>query len=192
MKLARLFSKISSNLAKLPVKNEMQGLPRMNRYYVSTDKNLLDKPKIRNLLGDCFWSKNIPIEYVERFVKHSLCFGVYAEDEDHKLVGFGRVISDFTTYAYVCDIVVDPQYRKQGIGNQLFRSIMAHSELKGLKTWALRTSDEAKNIYLKNGFSVATHPETQLEINNLDIYTCPDFKNIHQKSEDNYTKKCKR
>lgn len=173
----------NNNLISLSNFSELRGAATMTDYYISTDKSLLDKEKIWSLLRDCFWSKNIPVEYVERFIKFSLCFGIYQKN-DNKLVGFGRVISDYTTYAYVCDIIIDPPHRKKGLGNQLVKEMMTHPELQGLKTWALRTTEEARKIYQKNRFSIADHPETQLEVNDLDIYCRPNFTNIHQKKSD--------
>ena len=170
----------NKNLISLSNFSELKGAATMTDYYISTDKTLLDKERICALLRDCFWSKNIPIDYVERFTKYSLCFGVYQKG-DNKLVGFGRVISDYTTYAYVCDIIIDPLHRKNGLGNQLVKAMMTHPELQGLKTWSLRTTEEARKIYLKNGFSVADHPETQLEVNDLDIYCRSNFINLHKK-----------
>lgn len=152
----------------------------MTSYYISTDKTLLDKERVCTLLQGCFWSTNIPIEYVDRFIKFSLCFGIYL-NSDNKLVGFGRVISDYTTYAYICDTIIDPVHRQRGLGSQLIKEMMAHPELQGLKTWALRTTEEARKIYLKNGFNIADHPKTQLEINDLEIYCRSNFINIHQK-----------
>jgi GNAT superfamily N-acetyltransferase len=150
----------------------------MTEYYISTDKSLLDHKKICYLLSGCFWSKNIPIEYVSRFIQYSLCFGVY--QNDNVLIGFGRVISDYTTYAYICDVVIDPNHRKKGLGSKLINSIMSHNDLRGLKTWSLRTTKEAKKIYLRKEFQKTDHPDTQLEINNLDIYTSPDFCNLYK------------
>ncbi|MDF1795031.1 MAG: GNAT family N-acetyltransferase [Coxiellaceae bacterium] len=153
----------------------------MSDYYITTTKQtmLKNKSKIRNMLSTCFWSKNIPVEYVERFIQHSLCFAAY-EKSSKQLVGFGRVISDFTTYAYVCDVIIDPKYRKKSIATMLMKHIFSHPELQGLKTWSLRTSDEARTIYERLGFKVAGHPETQMEINDLDIYTHSSFRNIHK------------
>ena len=150
----------------------------MSNYYISTDNSLLDKIKICSLLRDCFWCKNIPLEYVDRFVKYSLCFAVYQKNNNN-LVGFGRVISDYTTYAYICDIVIDKLHRRNGLGNSLVKEIISHPELQGLKTWSLRATDESRNIYEKNGFVLAGNPETQLEINDLQIYCDPNFYNIH-------------
>ena len=149
--------------------------------YFSTTKSLFleNKEKIWLLLKDCFWSKNIPIEYVERFIKYSLCFGIY-EKNLSELVGFGRVISDYTTYAYICDIVIDPKYRARGLGKTLIEKILSHPELQGLKTWSLKTTEEARKIYERKGFQIVDSPETQMEINDLEIYSRLTFTNLHK------------
>jgi ribosomal protein S18 acetylase RimI-like enzyme len=149
----------------------------MESYYISTKNLILYKETIWSLLTTCFWSKNIPIEYVERFLNYSLCFGVYREN--NQLVGFGRVISDFTTYAYVCDVIIDPNHRNKGLGDKLISAIMNHPELQGLKTWSLRTTEQARRIYEKNGFTIIDNHTTQLEINDLDLYSRSRFVNRH-------------
>lgn len=153
----------------------------MKDYYFSTKKNFLnkDKMKIWQLLKDCFWSKDVPIEYIERFIKHSLCFGIYEIFFD-QLIGFGRVISDYTTYAYVCDVVIDPLHRRKGLGKALINEIMSHAELQGLKTWTLRTTEDARQIYENKGFVITVVPETQMEINDPDIYSKQTFINLHE------------
>lgn len=156
----------------------------MTDYYISTNKSLLDKERIFTLLKTCFWSKNIPIEYVGRFIKYSLCFGIYNKNDNY-LVGFGRVISDYTTYAYVCDVIIDPLHRNNGLANLLIKEMMSHSELQGLKTWTLRTTVEARKIYEKNGFKLTDHPETQLEINDLEIYSHAHFNNLYKNEREN-------
>lgn len=151
----------------------------MNPYYISTNTDLLKKDKIFLLLNDCFWSKNIPIEYVTRFIKYSLCFGIYTK-KTHELVGFGRVISDYTTYAYICDVVIDPLHRKNGLATRLIHEMMSHSDLQGLKTWSLIATEESKNIYFGSGFKKIGNPELHFEINKLDIYSNENFFNLHK------------
>ncbi|MDF1654827.1 MAG: GNAT family N-acetyltransferase [Coxiellaceae bacterium] len=153
----------------------------MNNYYITTTKKkiLKNKSKIHGMLRTCFWSKEIPLEYIERFIQHSLCFAAY-EKSSNQLVAFGRVISDFTTYAYICDVITDPNHRRKNIATMLMEQIFSHPDLQGLKTWSLRTTEGARTIYERNGFKTASRPETQMEINDLDIYIRPDFKNIHK------------
>lgn len=150
------------------------------KYIISTKKSLLDRQKVWLLLKNCFWSKNIPIEYVERFIKYSLCFGVYQLPEK-LFVGFGRVISDYTTYAYICDVIVDPLHRRKGVGNALIQTILKHKKLQGLKTWALKATPESQKIYKKNNFKYINPTALYLEIDDLSIYSQSNFVNLHQK-----------
>jgi ribosomal protein S18 acetylase RimI-like enzyme len=148
-------------------------------YIISTDKQLLDIQKIWLLLKDCFWSKNIPIEYIARFVQHSLCFGVYSLDKQQ--VGFGRVITDYTTYAYVCDVIIESNHRRKGLASALIQTMLNHPDLQGLKTWSLVSTGEAKKIYKDNGFLPVSNACEALEITNLQIYSEPEFVNLHDK-----------
>lgn len=142
----------------------------MYGYYISSDHRKLNVERVWSLLKDCFWSKNIPIAHVEKFIRHSLCFGAYQVEGD-QLVGFGRVISDFTTYAYVCDVVVEEAHRHQGLATGMLDAMFSHVSLQNLKTWSLKTTDEARHIYQKKGFAVVAPAESQLEIDRLDIYS---------------------
>lgn len=151
----------------------------IDNYIISTEKNLLDINQIHGWLKNCFWSKNIPFEYVGRLIQYSLCFGVY-QKQSNEQVGFGRVISDFTTFAYICDIVIDDLHRKKGLGTALIEAIMDYSDLQGLKTWALRTTEEARKIYEKIGFKVANYPHSNLQIEDLDIYCYQNFVNLYK------------
>lgn len=151
-------------------------------YYFSTRKSLLNenKEKICLLLKNCFWSKNIPIDYVERFLKHSLCFGVYIK-KTMTLIGFGRVVTDYTTYAYICDIIIEEEHRRQGLAKNLIGKIRSHPELQGLKTWSLKSTEEAVKIYEEQGFQFIDCSEMQMEINDLEIYEKKTFINLHKK-----------
>ena len=81
------------------------------------------------------------------------------------------MITDYTTYAYICDVIIESQHRNQGLGKALIQRILSHPELRGLKTWSLRTTESARKIYEKYGFKIAEEPHTLLEINDLNIYT---------------------
>lgn len=143
----------------------------MNNYFITTDTPLLQShaEKIQSLLKDCFWSKNVPLEIVKKFLNHSLCFGVILKDDD-VLVGFGRVITDYTTFAYMADVIIDPAHRRKKLATMLVSTIMQHPELQNLKSWNLKATDEAKEIYLRHGFAESTSRCPQLEINQYDIY----------------------
>ena len=127
---------------------------------VTTDPSRLDLDVIHGFLTRSYWAEGIPRETVARSMEHSLCFGAFDGDRQ---VGFARVISDRTTYAYISDVFTLESERKRGIGKSLMAAIMAHPELQGLRRWTLATRD-AHGLYRQFGFGAPTHPERQMEV----------------------------
>lgn len=123
-------------------------------FLVSTDADKLDLDVIYGYLsGESYWAKGIPREMVERALAHSLCFGVYRlEDEKPRQVGLARAITDYTTYAYLADVFILPEYQGNGLGKWLISCVMAHPDLQGLRRWSLATRD-AHGLYRQYGFN---------------------------------------
>jgi GNAT superfamily N-acetyltransferase len=134
---------------------------RRGTFLISTDPARLDIDAIHGFLRRAYWSENIPRAVVEKAVAHSLCFGVYAGDQ---LAGFARVVSDYATFAYICDVFVLEEHRGQGMA-----AILAHPELQGLRRWMLVTRD-AHGLYRQQGFQPARRPENVMEITHAGIY----------------------
>ena len=128
-------------------------------YRISTDKMRLDVPAIHDFLVNTYWSKGRSLDVVRQSVEHSLCFGLYYQQGQ---IGFGRVISDFSTFAYIADVYVLDQHRGHGLGKHLVTCITQHAQLQGLKRWLLVTSD-AHGLYKPYGFSPLTTPERFME-----------------------------
>ncbi len=133
---------------------------REGEVLVSTDLARLDLDVIHDFLsGVSYWAAGIPRELVVRSIRHSLCFGAHVGDRQ---VGFARVMSDYTTFAYVADVFVLPSHRGQGIGKQLMAAITEHPALQGLRTWTLYTRD-AHELYRQFGFAESRYPERLME-----------------------------
>ena len=131
-----------------------------DEFIISANRSRLDLDVIHGFLSRSYWAKNIPRETVQRSVDHSLCFGVYHRDRQ---VGFARVISDFSTTAYVSDVFVLEPYRGGGLSKRLMQHIKGHPDLQGLRRWMLVTAD-AHGLYEQFGFTRVAHPERYLEI----------------------------
>ena len=82
---------------------------------------------------------------------------------DNKQIGYARVISDGTRFAYILDVIVDEKYRKQGIGQAMIRFILNHPVLKDIYQWLLITKD-AHGVYQKVGFNPVARPNDWMEI----------------------------
>ncbi len=69
-----------------------------------------------------------------------------------RLVGFGRVLTDYVYRASIWDVIVDPAYQGQDIGTQIMQHIMDHPSLKRVELFWLCTRDK-QTFYEKLGFS---------------------------------------
>lgn len=84
-----------------------------NNYLVSTDREKLDVQAIHRYLTRSTWAKGIPLDIVSASVENSLNFGVYHKE---KQIGFARLITDYATFAYLCDVYVLEEYQGEGLG----------------------------------------------------------------------------
>jgi len=141
--------------------------PLSDGYTISDDPARLDLDRVHAFLSqESYWALGIPREIVERTVRHSLTWGVYRGAEQ---VGFGRVISDKATFAYLCDVYIDAAHRGRGLSKALVAAILAHPDLQSLRRWMLVTAD-AHQLYEQFGFTAPQHPERYMEIHRPEIY----------------------
>ncbi|MGJ9417091.1 GNAT family N-acetyltransferase [Massilia sp. CMS3.1] len=129
-------------------------------FEVSTDQSRLDIPTIYRFLSEqSSWAVGISRPTVERAIENSLCFGGYL---DGRQVAFGRVITDFATFANLVDVFVMPQFRGHGYGKQLVAAVLRHPSLQHLRRFTLATND-AQGLYERFGFTTPRNPETLME-----------------------------
>jgi GNAT superfamily N-acetyltransferase len=128
---------------------------------ISTDRGRLDVAMIHGFLAnDSYWVPGISRTSVEKCIKHSLCFGVYA---DGRQIAFARVVTDYVRYAHLLDVFVLPQFRGRGISKLLMSNILSHPELRTIARYTLVTQD-AHGLYAQYGFASNANPERQMEL----------------------------
>lgn len=135
-------------------------------FTVTCDPARMDRAVIAEVLASSYWAKGIPQATVERSLAHSLCFALLDGDRQ---VGFARVISDYTTIAFLNDVFVLPAYRGKGLSKWLMECVTSHPELQDLRRWMLATRD-AHGLYGKFGFTPLKNPEVFMERHNPDVY----------------------
>lgn len=128
-------------------------------YLVSDAPDRLDIDAIHRFLGQAYWARGIERPTLERAIRHSLCLGLYAPDAQ---IGFARVVTDRTTFAYLMDVYVLESYRGRGLGRWLMECVLHHPELQIVRRWLLATRDAA-DFYARFGFSPVGHPERLFE-----------------------------
>jgi GNAT superfamily N-acetyltransferase len=127
------------------------------QYTISTDPNRLDLDLIRRWLDEeSYWARGRTRETVEMAVAHSLNFGAYTEYGE--MVGGARVVTDFATFAWLCDVFVVTTHRGTGLGKALVEAATQHPRLREIKRFALATAD-AHDLYRQFGFTDLDHPE---------------------------------
>lgn len=136
-------------------------------YTISDDSNRLDLRAIHAYLTRAYWCEGIPFEIVRRAVRSSLGIGAY--DAAGAQVGLVRVISDYATFCYVCDVYVLEDYRGQGLSKAMLAMVMDHPKLQGLRRWSLVTAD-AHGLYRQFSFLPVAQPERHMERLDPDIY----------------------
>lgn len=132
---------------------------RRGEFVVSTDRGRIDESAALALLRTTFWAAGMEPSVLARAIANSVSFGVY---DGEVLVGFGRVVTDLSTYAYWTDVVIADRYRGRGLGRWLSECMLAHPDLQRLRRVALLTRD-AKALYAEIGFSVGPGPLTYME-----------------------------
>jgi GNAT superfamily N-acetyltransferase len=120
---------------------------------------------IHAFLTRCYWAAGIPLETVRRSMGHSLCFGILTGGRQ---VGFSRVVTDRTTFAYLCDVYVLEEYRGRGLASWMLETVLAHPDLQGLRRFCLATRD-AHTLYARFGFTALAKPESYMEIKRKDL-----------------------
>jgi GNAT superfamily N-acetyltransferase len=136
-------------------------------YFIYTDPDKADAEAIFQYLSkESYWAENIPFETVVKSVRNSLCFSLYANE---KQIGLARVITDKTTFAYLCDVYVLPEFRGQGLSKWLMECVQSHPDLQNLRRFMLATKD-AHSLYAQFGFKPTAAPERLMEIVNREVY----------------------
>ena len=133
---------------------------------VSTDQAKLDRPLIHSILKNSYWCMGISSAVVDSAIDGSLCFGLYLRNQQ---IGFARVISDYSTFAYLCDVFILENFRNQGYSKRLLKEVINHSSIQGLRRFCLVTKT-AHNLYKKFGFSKLKDSGLWMEISDSEIY----------------------
>ena len=134
---------------------------RRGAYRISTDRTQIDFEVVHGFLSTSYWSPGIPREAVERAARHAVVFGLYHDPEGGeppRQVGYARILTDHVAVAYVLDVFVLEKHRGHGLARWLMETIIAHPELRDVRTWLLKTRD-AHRLYEKVGFARPPDPE---------------------------------
>jgi GNAT superfamily N-acetyltransferase len=91
----------------------------------------------------CYTTKDV-IEKYKQALTNSI---TYIAIEDNKVVGYSRSIDDNGFYIYICDLLVDKNYRNKGIGKYLVEQLCV--DYPSYTTYVMSDAD---GFYIKKGY----------------------------------------
>ena len=116
-------------------------------YKISNNKDLISIDRVCDLLSKSYWANKRSKERIEESIKNSICIGIYDKE---KMIGFARVVTDYATMYWLCDVIIDEEYRGNGLGKKLIECITEMEELKGM--FGILATRDAHGLYEKYGF----------------------------------------
>jgi GNAT superfamily N-acetyltransferase len=126
-----------------------------SEYELSPDISRIDWPLVHSWLSSSYWTPGISLERIKRGAGQSaLVLGAYYGAAQ---VGFLRVISDKSRFAYLCDVWVAENHRGKGVARRMVQYALKHPDFATVN-WLLATLD-AHSVYAKLGFEPLANPE---------------------------------
>lgn len=124
------------------------------RYEIVTGAAAMDLDAVHAMLAKSYWSARIRREVVERALANSLVVGAFAIDDRgaRTQVGVARAVTDFATFAWLCDVYVEEAHRGRGLSKRMIEMLFDNPELRTLRRWCLATRD-AHGLYERYGFA---------------------------------------
>ncbi len=121
---------------------------KRDRLIVSTDPDKLQIDMIHKYLTEeAYWTTGRTREMTVKTIENSLCFGVYDQDTQ---IGFARVVTDYTIFAYLCDVFILEDYQGQGLGKWLTEVILNVLDEEGVR-WTMLATRDAHELYEEYG-----------------------------------------
>lgn len=116
-------------------------------YTVKAGFENMDVQWVIKALQSTYWADDRSDETIEKSMKNSWCFGVFEGDRQ---IGFCRVITDYATTFYLCDVIVEENLRKSGAGSAMMEAVISNPQLADLR--GILGTKDAHGFYEKFGF----------------------------------------
>ncbi|EFW99180.1 gcn5-related n-acetyltransferase [Grosmannia clavigera kw1407] len=142
-------------------------------FLVSTDPNLVPVSTLVDIFasGALYWAKPLPSEAMQEILENSLVFGLYEQlapgesaipSSELKVIGLARCVTDYTTFSYLTDVWISPEYQGKGLGRWLIGCIRETFEnLPHMRRSILFTGDWERSVPFYEKFLDMTLVETK-------------------------------
>ena len=136
---------------------------KKQNYMVSDDSTIFDGNRIHEMLKTTYWAAERTRAQIDKSLKNSLSLGLFDQSVQ---IGFARAVTDYSTFSWICDVIIHNDYRNQGLGKWIIQCLVEHPDISS--TRMILATKDAQTLYQKYGF--ARHPfECMVKKEVLDI-----------------------
>ena len=118
-------------------------------YEVGTDR----LPQLMDLYAAEWWTDGRTADDVARMMQATDLVVALVHRPTDRLVGFGRVLTDYTYLALILDVIVAADCRRSGLGALLMDTIVSHARLAGVQSLELVCQPALVPFYRRWGFT---------------------------------------
>jgi 8-oxo-dGTP pyrophosphatase MutT (NUDIX family)/N-acetylglutamate synthase-like GNAT family acetyltransferase len=136
-------------------------------YLLSFDKDRLQLEIIEDFIaGRSYWAEGRPRSVIETSIQNSVCLGIYQQGVQ---VAFARLVTDRSTFAWLCDVFVDDAQRGNGLGKWLVEVVCRYADRHGIRRTLLATRDAHQLYQIYGGFTPLEEPARWMSRNHPDL-----------------------
>ena len=129
-------------------------------YWASDDAALTDIGRVHKWMSEeSYWAAGRPYEVMLRAVENSLVVGLFTAVGEQ--AGFSRFVTDYATFAWLCDVFVDSSHRGHGAGSFLVRTAVTHPAVRDLRQ--VLATQPGRSLYRRHGYDELASPERWME-----------------------------
>jgi ribosomal protein S18 acetylase RimI-like enzyme len=99
-----------------------------------------------------WWKEEYDPAEIRRIIEGSFGFAVAIDTASGRAIGMGRAISDGVSDAYLQDLIMDPRFRRRGIGRSIVSVLVAYCKKSGISWIGLIAEPGSENFYIPLGF----------------------------------------
>jgi GNAT superfamily N-acetyltransferase len=134
--------------------------PGPDGYWASDERSLIDLALVHDWISrESYWAEGRPRDVMARAIENSLVLGLYSADGTQ--VGFARFVTDYATYAWLCDVFVDAAHRDHGLGTFLVDTAVGHPDVRGVRQ--ILATEPGRSLYARFGYRPLAHPERWMD-----------------------------
>ena len=134
--------------------------PGPDGYFASDEPELVDLDQVHAWIGgESYWAEGRPRDVMAKAIANSLVIGLYTAEGTQ--AGFARFVTDYATFAWLCDVFVDSGHRGKRLGTFLAQTAIEHPDVRGARQ--ILATEPGRTLYARFGYGPLARPDRWME-----------------------------